>query len=137
MAIQYHNDNTNRITFCGAAILNELWILTSADCVHNARSIRADLGHVNINRPAISVFPDTSFIHPQYNPNRFINNLALLRMPTNRPISFPSGPRPAFWPIRLPARRQQTTTFENTDAFFTGYGYTSASKLLCDLIWKI
>lgn len=127
LAVQYRNDNTNRITFCGAAILNDLWLLAAADCVHNARTIRVDLGHVYINQPAISVYPDTSFIHPQYNPNRFVNNVALLRMPLNRPIPFPSGPNPAYWPIRLPSRRQQLVTFENADAVYTGYGFTSAS----------
>lgn len=133
LAIRYRSDNTNRVTFCGAAILNELWILATADCVHNARSIRVDLGHVYINHPAVSVHPETSFIHPQYNPNRFVNNLALLRMPSNRPIAFPSGPNPRFWPIRLPSRRQQSATFENTDAFYTGYGYTTASESASDL----
>lgn len=135
LAVQYNGDSANRIAFCGAAILNELWLLTTAECVYNARTIRADLGHVVINRPVISVYPTTSFIHPQYNPNRFVNNVALLRMPSERPIPFPIGPNPAYWPIRLPSRRQQTATFENVDVAYTGYGFTSASKLFSGFVF--
>lgn len=129
LVVQYRNDNTNALTFCGGVILNELWILAAADCVFNARTIRADIGSVNINRPDLHLYPDTFIIHPQYNPNRFRNNLALLRLPLNRPIRFPQGPNPNYWPIRLPTLRQQNQTFEDEEAYFTGFGYNAPSKI--------
>lgn len=128
LAVQYRNDNTNRITFCGGAILNDLWILATGDCVANARTIRVEAGTVLLTRPAVTVFPELYIVHPQYNPNRFRNNLALLRLPLNRPFFFPSGPNPHFFPVRLPTLRQRNATFEGQESYFSGFGYTSLSE---------
>jgi len=129
LTVQYRNDNTNRRTYCGGAILNELWILTNAECVSNARTIQADVGSVLFSRPGLTVFPEVYILHPQYNPNRFVNNVALLRLPFLRPFNFPTGPNPSFRPIRLPSLSQQNFTFENEDAYFSGFGYTAFNSL--------
>lgn len=134
LAIQYRNDATNRVTYCGGVILNELWILGTADCVFNARTIRAVLGTVQLNRPAVTVYPELFMLHPQYNPNRFRNNLALLRLPLNRPLYFPNGPNPSYYPVRLPSLRQLNSTFEGQEAYFTGFGYTSISEFFIKLL---
>lgn len=126
LAVQYYNDN--RVAFWNGVILNDLWILATAASVTNARTIRADIGHVYINHPALRLFPDFYIIHPQYNVNRYINNIALVRMPLNQPIRFPQGPNPIFWPIRLPTLRQQHATFEGAEAYFSGWGFVRPSK---------
>lgn len=128
LSVQYHGDSTNRVVFWNGVILNNLWIVATADGVSNARTIRADIGHVYINRPAVTLFPDWYIVHPQYNANRFINNLALVRMPLNKPIQFPSGPNPSFSPIRLPSLRQQYATFEGFEAYLSGWGLVQSSK---------
>lgn len=127
LAIQYNNDN--RVTYWNGVILNNLWILTNADAVVNARTIRADIGHVVSSYPALTVYPDSYTIHPQFNQNNFVNNLALVRMPLNRPIQFPDGPNPPFAPIRLPTLRQQYALFEDSEAYFSGWGFVRQSKL--------
>lgn len=128
LVVQYRNDNTNRFTYCGGAILNELWFLATADCITNARTIRIELGTVQLTRLPVTVYPELSVIHPQYDVNRFRNNLALLRLPLNRPLYFPSGPNPSYYPVRLPSLRQLNATFEGEDTYFTGFGYTTPSK---------
>lgn len=116
------------MVFWNGVILNHLWIVTTADSVSNAQTIRADIGHVHINRPALRLFPNWYIVHPQYNADRFVNNLGLVRMPLNRPITFPSGPNQSHWPIRLPTLRQQYATFEGAEAFFSGWGLDRPSK---------
>lgn len=128
LAIQYHNDNTNQVVFWNGVILNHLWIVTTADSVSNAQTIRADIGHVHINRPTLRLFPNWYIVHPQYNADRFVNNLGLVRMPLNHPITFPSGPNPSHFPIRLPTLRQQYATFEGAEAFFSGWGLDRPSE---------
>lgn len=128
LAVQYRNDHPSRITFCGGAILNELWFLATADCISNARAIRIELGTVQLSRPAVTVYPELFIVHPQYNPTRFRNNLALLRLPLNRPLYFPNGPNPSYYPVRLPSLRQLNASFVGQEAVFTGFGYTSISK---------
>lgn len=127
--VQYRNDNTNRRVFCGGTILNNLWLLGTADCIFNARTIQADVGSVLFSRPGLRVFPDIFIIHPQYDPNRLRNNLALVRLPVNRPLNFTQGPNPRFAPVRLPSLSQRNATFENQDAYLTGFGFTAFSKL--------
>lgn len=105
-----------------------MWLLSTAECMHNARTVRANVGSVHIETNAVTLFPDTYYVHPQYNPNRFINNLALLRMPLDRPIQLPATPNPAFYPIRLPSRRQLNETFSYAIALYSGFGLNTQSK---------
>lgn len=130
IAVQYHNDNTNKFVYCSGTILNEHWIISNADCVKNARTIYADLGSVDAYKPLQRVWPEYYVIHPQFNANNFQNNIALLRFPSNRPIQIPNKPHPELRPVRLPRLSQRTQTFENAEAYFTGYGYNSISKCM-------
>lgn len=121
--IQYRNNN--QIIFCGGAILNRNWVLTSADCVVNATSIRIDAGSVDFYRPAVSVSGDSYFIPRDYNPRNFASNLGLVRIPLQSSLSFPNSPDANLAPIRLPALSQERETFQNQEVYFTGYGYTA------------
>lgn len=126
--VQYRNDNT-RITYCGGAILNELWMISTADCIENARSVRAVIGTTDLKKPTLTINPQMYVIHPRYNGQFFNNNLALLRLPKDRPLAFPAGPRPAFGPIRLPSLSQRFEKFTQHTAYYTGFGSTVERKL--------
>lgn len=130
VAVQYHNDNTNKFVYCSGTILNEYWIITNADCVKNARTVYADLGSINAYSPLQRVWPEYYVLHPKFNADNFQNNIALLRFPSNKPIPIPNKPSPEFRPIRLPRLSQRNELFVNVEAYFTGYGYNSISKLI-------
>lgn len=128
--IQNQNANSDRTVYCGGAILNEKWILTSADCIVNARNIRIDVGSVKINTPARSVYPDVFTVHPQFNEEKLENNLALLRLSGPNILYPPNEEIPRFAPIRLPQKRQQNESFERFEAYFTSFGQTSLGSKL-------
>lgn len=126
LIVKYHNEN--RVSLFNGVILNHLWIFTTAYGLPNARSIRVDVGHVNINYPALRINADMYVMHPQYNPYHFANNLAVVRMPLNNSIRFPIGPNPSYWPIRLPTLRQRNELFVGAEAYYSAWSSVRPSK---------
>lgn len=59
-------------------------------------------------------------IHPNYNPNTFANDIALLRLPLN--ITYNQN---TISTIRLPALSQQNNAFVNSTANLSGFGRTT------------
>lgn len=129
LAIKYRENSASaNPTYCSGAILNEKWILSTADCIENAISIRVDVGSVDINNPFLSVLPDAFTLHPQFNEDKFKNNLALVRLPEKSKLIFTEEvSQGRFAPIRLPKRRQSNESFEKYEAYFSGFGYSSQS----------
>lgn len=125
-AVQYYNDNTNKIVYCGGAILNEHWVITTADCVKNARTIYADLGSISSKRPLYRAWPSYYVLHPQHKPEKFQNNIALVHFAT--PIPFPQKPNPEIRPIRLPRLSQRNELFVNAESYYAGFGFNSPSN---------
>lgn len=131
LVIKYRQDSaTASPTFCSGAILNEYWILSTADCIANATSIRVDVGSVDINNPFLSVLPDAFIIHPQYNQDKFKNNIVLLRLPESSKLIFSTEvSQGRYLPVRLPKRRQINESFDNYEAYYSSFGYSSQSML--------
>lgn len=123
--VRYRNDPSDRTVFCGSAIINNQWVITSADCVRNARSVQINAGSVNFRQPAVTVNGDAYFEYPDYNPTNFVHNLALVRVPQRQSFVFPSNANATIAPIRLPALSQENFNFEGQEAYFQGYGYTA------------
>uniref|UniRef100_A0A182INJ8 Peptidase S1 domain-containing protein n=1 Tax=Anopheles atroparvus TaxID=41427 RepID=A0A182INJ8_ANOAO len=76
--------------FCGGVILNENHVLTSARCVLTAQftllspnqvTILSGSLQLNFGAPRIGV--SAIYVHPQYNPFTFENNVAVLRTSSN------------------------------------------------------
>lgn len=129
LAILYRDqDITANATYCSGAILNEKWIIATADCVAKARSIRVDVGSISIDKPGVSVYPDAFAVHPRYNKDKFTNNVALLRLPNNDLLKFPTDSSPSYAPVRLPQRRQKNETFVGYETYFSGFGDKAPSK---------
>jgi hypothetical protein len=108
---------------CSAVILNDLWLLTAADCVasHSLRSIRVSygkrdlyslfrLGSHQIDQIVLSSHPDDT------------TALALLRL--NQPINWNDNVRPAcFAPLGNPHE-----TYDVSKNGFHGYSWTTAIR---------
>lgn len=127
LVIKYRSDSPDADqTFCSGAILNEKWILTTAQCVKGAYAIRVDVGSIDINKPLIRVLPDAFTLHPQYNNsnNKFKNNIALLRLSEKSQLDFTTS-EGKYGPVRLPTRRQVDDTFDGYESYLSGFGYPS------------
>ncbi len=120
--IQASYPNTQTINNCGGSIISNTYILTAADCVLNAKTLKINLGSTNLSTPAKTLYSSTFFIHSYYQPISFQHNIALIRLPET--LKFTS----TMVAIRLPSRSQSDETFVNYEAYFTGFGITSSSK---------
>lgn len=82
------------------------------------------MGSNILAQPQISMVAQSRIIHPNYNPQTYANDLALLRLPLN----LTSTPQ-VQW-IRLPTISQTTNQFVNANATLSGYGrVTDQSKI--------
>lgn len=126
LAIKYsHNILTPYPTYYSGVILNEKWIITAAKAIVNASSIRVDVGSVNIKEPMFSIYPDAYTLHPQFDENKFDNNIALLRLSGDNMLDYTSK-QATFAPIRLPQKRQINESFMGSEfeARISSYRFT-------------
>ena len=105
---------------CGGAIINKVWILTAAHCVHNKsiKNFRVRLGDWNA-RSRNEPYPHEDFeieriaIHDDFNPKNYNNDIALIKL--GQVVSFKSH----INSVCLPQRQQ---SFEGKSGFVTGWG---------------
>ncbi|XP_063914152.1 brachyurin-like isoform X2 [Zophobas morio] len=75
--------------FCGGALMNNQWILTSGSCVDGAILFTIYLGahDLTANEPtAEKLAADTYILHPDYNPNTLENDIGLIKL--RAPVTF-------------------------------------------------
>ncbi|XP_054715310.1 serine proteinase stubble-like [Uloborus diversus] len=91
---------------CGAALLNHLWAITAAHCVHGykIKDVRLRLGDYNLHttdEPHPHVEPEVFVIivHPAFQPETYENDLALLRF--RQAVKFQDNIAPVCLPVSL------------------------------------
>lgn len=95
----------------------------------NASSIRVDVGSINIKEKILSVFPDAYTLHPEFDANKFENNIALLRLSGDNILDY-TNKEATFAPIRLPQKRQINESFMGLEfeAHLSSYRFSKPSK---------
>jgi uncharacterized repeat protein (TIGR01451 family) len=84
-----HSDATNLYDgqYCGAVLVDEFWVLTAAHCVDNYDTADFDvaLGVYNLLDPepnAQRISPSNIIINPDYDPDLYDSDIALIRLET-------------------------------------------------------
>lgn len=129
LVVKYRGNTEAEPTFCSGAILSANWILTTADCVSNAATVRVDVGSIEINTPLVTVYPEGLIAHPKFKKDKLQNNIALLHLSEKDKLNFDKEEaRGKYSPVRLPT--QLDKSFEQYEGYMSGFGFPSKSKYL-------
>jgi secreted trypsin-like serine protease len=119
------DDGFSRNLVCGGAIIGPNWAVTAAQCVFNKTSqLVAIAGMYRRSDPLDDarqlriLNDDDIIIHPNFNPESLLHDLALLRFDDPYDFTLPS-----IRPICLPPTND-TSYVQNPNCFVTGWGVT-------------
>lgn len=113
---------TSEITYCGGSIIAANFVLTTAACLKNARTIQVDIGSIVFTTPFETQHTTQFQVHPQYSEDFKLNNIAIIRLQTT--LVFRTNIRA----ILLPRIRDQSELYESADSYASGFGVTQAGS---------
>ena len=110
--VMLHFDAAN--SWCGGSLISVNFVLTSAKCVHIVPSTSVLLAASNMNSVGDVIRVSQMRIHPQFNFEESLNDIATLQLVTPAVLGNLIGL------VRLPNRRQVQSTFENQQGTILG-----------------
>ncbi|XP_031633673.1 uncharacterized protein LOC116347270 [Contarinia nasturtii] len=81
-AIFYTREGSSSQSVCSATIISNYKILAPGHCLHLVQPVTLILSSKNLDEPqqTVSIPPELIVIHPEYNTNTLLNNLAMIQL---------------------------------------------------------
>ncbi|XP_046403682.1 chymotrypsin BII-like isoform X2 [Ischnura elegans] len=104
--------------FCGATIINESFVITSASCANLGKTYQVFVGDTRLGKaasPRQSLISNDAIIHENFDPKTYINDIALIRLPY--PLTFDHN-------IKKMSLAPNDDGFASTSGTISGWGST-------------
>ncbi|TSL82589.1 Mannan-binding lectin serine protease 2 [Bagarius yarrelli] len=113
----------------GAALINDYWAITAAHVVEDKRTRIFIGGMIDAQGESIQMETEKILIHPDYKPQNYDNDIALVKMTSRVPLN------QNLLPVCLSKTKSKEKAMENMSGTISGFGGISKTNKQARFLW--